>query len=91
MITELPLEVEEFLSWMVTERGRAANTIAAYRRDLKGYVAWLSAHGEDLGSVDASTLVEFVADRRAAGGAPSSIARQLAAVRTLHRYLVDRG
>ena len=91
MIAELPLEVEEFLSWMVTERGRAANTIAAYRRDLNGYVTWLSAHGEDLDSVDASTLVEFVADRRAAGGAASSIARQLAAVRTLHRYLVTEG
>ena len=76
---------------MVTERGRAANTIAAYRRDLAGYVTWLSAHGDDLGSVDAATLVEFVADRRAAGGAASSIARQLAAVRTLHRYLVTEG
>jgi integrase/recombinase XerD len=91
MIDELPLEVEEFLSWMVTERGRAANTIAAYRRDLTGYVAWLAVHGQDLASVDSSTLVEFVADRRAGGGAPSSVARQLAAVRTLHRYLVTEG
>jgi integrase/recombinase XerD len=88
---ELPLEVEEFLSWMATERGRATNTIVAYRRDLTGYVAWLAARGEDLGSVDASTLVEFVADRRTGGGAPSTIARQLAAVRTLHRYLVTEG
>ena len=39
---ELPLEVEEFLPWLSTERGRAANTIAAYRRDLTGYTAWLS-------------------------------------------------
>ena len=30
----LPIEVEEFLSWMVAEKGRSANTIAAYRRDL---------------------------------------------------------
>ena len=38
---ELPLEVEEFLSWLVTERGRAANTIAAYRRDLNRFCQWL--------------------------------------------------
>ena len=31
---ELPLEVVEFLSWLSTERGRASNTITAYRRDL---------------------------------------------------------
>ncbi len=41
---ELPLEVEEFLSWMVAEKGRSANTLAAYRRDLTAYGAWLDAH-----------------------------------------------
>jgi integrase/recombinase XerD len=87
---ELPLEVEEFLSWLVTERGRAVNTIAAYRRDLAGYCAWLAAHGEDLSTVRTPTLVEFVAARRQ-GAAASSVARQLAAIRTLHRYLVTEG
>ncbi|MET0146159.1 MAG: site-specific tyrosine recombinase XerD [Ilumatobacteraceae bacterium] len=87
---ELPLEVEEFLAWLVAERGRAPNTIAAYRRDLTGYTRWLTANGTDLGSVDTATLVEFVAERRTAG-APASVARQLAAVRTLHRHLVIEG
>ncbi len=87
----VPLEVEEFLSWLVTERGRAANTIAAYRRDLAAYTAWLSANGHDLMSVDTAALVDFVAARRASGAAPASVARQLAAVRTLHRHLVIEG
>ena len=30
----LPLEAEEFLAWMVAEKGGSANTLAAYRRDL---------------------------------------------------------
>ena len=88
---ELPIEVEEFLSWLITERGRAANTIAAYRRDLTAYTRWLAAHGDDVGTVDTATLVEYVAERRASGAAMSSIARQLAAVRTLHRHLVIEG
>ncbi|MET0458103.1 MAG: site-specific tyrosine recombinase XerD [Ilumatobacteraceae bacterium] len=88
---ELPLEVEEFLAWLTAERGRAVNTIIAYRRDLTGYTRWLSAHGTDLGGVDTATLVDFVAERRASGAAPSSVARQLAAVRTLHRHLVIEG
>ena len=33
--------VEEFLRWMAVERGRAANTISNYRRDLIRYVAFL--------------------------------------------------
>ena len=39
---ELPLEAEAFLSWLLTERGRSANTLAAYRRDLSAYVHWLN-------------------------------------------------
>jgi integrase/recombinase XerD len=89
--TELPLEVEEFLSWLVAERGRSANTIAAYRRDLAAYHRWLTEHATSLASVDEAMLVEFVADRRASGSAVSSVARQLAAIRTLHRYLVTEG
>jgi site-specific recombinase XerD len=91
LTAELPLEVEEFLSWLVAERGRAVNTIAAYRRDLTAYHRWLTEHGTSLASVDPETLVEFVAERRASGAAVSSVARQLAAVRTLHRYLVTEG
>ena len=91
VMTELPLEVEEFLSWLVAERGRAANTIAAYRRDLATYHRWLTEHATSVASVDEAMLVDFVADRRASGAAVSSVARQLAAVRTLHRYLVTEG
>ena len=87
MLTVLPLEVEEFLSWLGSERGRAANTLAAYRRDLAGYADWMADRHLDLASVSGPDLVELVDDRRRAGAAPSSIARQLAAIRMLHRYL----
>ena len=87
----LPLEIEEFLSWMVSERGRAANTIAAYRRDLTGYARWLVARGGDLSSVSTTDLVELIGEQRKAGLAAASVARQLAAIRMLHRYLVTEG
>ncbi|MFV0309471.1 MAG: site-specific tyrosine recombinase XerD [Desertimonas sp.] len=85
---ELPVDVVEFLLWLETEQGRATNTVAAYRRDLTQYVTWLAAHGHDLDSVDTSTLEALVAARRESGAAASSVARQLAAIRMLHRYLV---
>lgn len=88
---ELPLEVEEFLTWMATEKGRSPNTLAAYRRDLQGYCAWLGSRATDVLDVDHAGLVEFVGERRASGAATSSIARQLAAVRMLHRHLAVEG
>jgi integrase/recombinase XerD len=88
---DLPLEVEDFLMWMATERGRSANTLAAYRRDLGGYVAWLTRTETTAQVVTTPELVAFVGERRASGAAPASVARQLAAIRMLHRFLVDEG
>jgi integrase/recombinase XerD len=89
--TLLPIEVEEFLSWMVAEKGRSANTLAAYRRDLQSYCDQLAESGATPLDVGHATLVEFVGARRASGAATSSIARQLAAIRMLHRFLAIEG
>jgi integrase/recombinase XerD len=88
---DLPLEVEDFLSWLLSERGRAANTIAAYRRDLTAYTRWLGERGRSLATVTSDDLIGLIGARRQAGAAASSIARQLAAIRMLHRYLVSEG
>ncbi|QRN79509.1 MAG: tyrosine-type recombinase/integrase, partial [Nocardiopsis sp. BM-2018] len=87
-VVELPLEVHDFLSWLVSERGRSRNTVAAYRRDLTGYVGWLGQRQRSVLDVAEADIAEFVAARQASGAAASSIARQLAAVRTFHRFLV---
>lgn len=88
---QLPIEVEEFLSWMVAEKGRSANTLAAYRRDLSAYCEWLGIHGHTVIDVAPGDLVRFVGERRASGAATSSVARQLAAIRMLHRFLSIEG
>jgi integrase/recombinase XerD len=86
---EIPIEIEEFLSWLLSERGRAANTLAAYRRDLTAYSEWLRERSLTLATVTTPDLLALVAERRQLGYKPSTIARQLAAVRSLHRFLVD--
>jgi integrase/recombinase XerD len=85
----LPLEAEEFLGWLVAERGRSANTVAAYRRDLGNYVRWLGARPLDI--VDAGTIEAYVGALRAEGKAPASVARATVAVRSLHRFLAEEG
>ncbi len=80
------------------ERGLAANTIAAYRRDLRRYAAFLRDRGiGDPPSVSEDTVVAYVEQLKAVRDdedrplAPSSIARALVAVRSLHRFCVDEG
>jgi integrase/recombinase XerD len=87
----LPLEASDFLTWLAAERGRSQNTLAAYRRDLQAYCAWLSARSRTLADVVEDDVVAYVQELRAAGKAPSSVARALVAVRSLHRYLALEG
>jgi integrase/recombinase XerD len=86
-VDELALEVEEFLMWMSSERGRSRNTLAAYRRDLMHYQRWLAGRRLDPLAVGLDDLRDFVGERRGSGAATSSVARQIAAIRMLHRYL----
>jgi integrase/recombinase XerD len=82
---------EEFLSWLAVERGRAGNTVLAYRRDLASYEAWLHARGLSAPEVTDGDVEAYVAFLRASGRRPTSVARALSAVRSLHRFLVDEG
>jgi integrase/recombinase XerD len=87
----LPLEAEDLLMWLSAERGRSANTISAYRRDLRSYVAWLREHGRSLSEVTEADLLDYVHVLRDRGQAPASVARALVPVRSLHRFLADEG
>jgi integrase/recombinase XerD len=86
-----PLEVEELLMWLSAERGRSPSTIAAYRRDLRRYAAWLAERGRTVATATEEDIVEHVAALRGAGLAPASVARGLVAVRSLHRFLLEEG
>ena len=79
------------------ERGLAAHTLAAYRRDLARYAGAMSARGRaDIGEVTAADVAAFLAGlRRGGDGHPplkaSSAARAMAAVRGLHAFAAAEG
>jgi integrase/recombinase XerD len=87
--TLLPLEAEEWLSWLAAEKGRSRATLSAYRRDVEAYVRWLG--GCSLGDVDPAALESYVAHLRGEGRASATIARMLVSVRSLHRFLAEEG
>lgn len=89
--TDLPLEAEEFLTWLRVEKGRSASTLVAYRSDLRAYWAWLSDAGTDLHDVSEADITGYVAHLRAERRAPSTVKRSMVAVRSLHRFCALEG
>lgn len=84
--------LEQYLSHLRIERGLAANTLTAYERDLRRYLAGLARQGVDPAAVDPGRLGAWLQALRtgADGGSPlsaASAARSLAAVRGLHSFL----
>lgn len=87
----VPIEVEEYLTWLRLERGRARSTISAYRRDLQAWCARLRSIGRAVVDVDEEDLTSWVQDLRASGLAPSTVKRRVVAARNLHRFLAEEG
>ena len=87
---ELPLEAEEFLTSLTVERGRAPSTIAAYRRDLRAYVAFLAdQRATDVLAATDDDVTAFVSFLAGSELAVTTSVRRLVAVRGLHRFLLD--
>jgi integrase/recombinase XerD len=89
--------VTGYLEHLTVERGLSRNTLAAYRRDLARYVAYLAGRRvSDPGTVREEQVSDFLAAIRTGedGLAPlaaSSAARTVVAVRGFHRFLVLEG
>jgi integrase/recombinase XerD len=80
-------DIAGFLEMMAAERGAAANTVEAYRRDLEHFAGFLDRRGLDLRSATAADLAQFARELAAAGLAPASRARRVSAVRQLYKFL----
>ena len=95
----LTVWAERYLDHLAVERGLSTNTLAAYRRDLRRYVAFCQKRDvvtpED---VDESAIRSFVASISASTWGEEerpysarSVARALSSVRSFHRFLLREG
>lgn len=92
-----PLSLDDaiaaFLRFLETEKRASSHTVSAYRRDLDGLLVFArKKHGEAvrLDQVDVYTLRGWLGEL-ARTLAPGSVARKIAAIRTMMRYGRRRG
>jgi integrase/recombinase XerD len=100
MITD-PVErqAQRFLDHLVVERGLSVNTLAAYRRDLRRYLAFLQHRDiHEPRDLDERTVRAFAASISAATFGDrerpyraTSVARTMSCVRSFHRFMLREG
>jgi integrase/recombinase XerD len=83
--------LDGFIEMLRAERNAADNTVAAYRRDLADFAAFLAARGGALEAADAEAIRAYLARLDSAGMAPRTAARRLSAIRQFYRFLVGEG
>ncbi len=82
-VTFLPI----YLDFLTVEKGLAPNSLAAYRRDLRHFGHFLQDQSLELSGVERLHLVRYFQSLRSAGISARSVARALAAIRGLFRFL----
>ncbi|KKB78362.1 recombinase XerD [Devosia soli] len=80
-----------FLEMMSAERGAAANTIAAYGRDLANYAGFVAGKKQTLLTCPRETVMAYLDGLKAEGLSASSSARHLSAIRQFHKFLCADG
>jgi integrase/recombinase XerD len=88
----LRFQLDRFGDFLTLEQGTSPRTLEAYRRDVERLVEFASVKGA-LSAVDVTSrlLRDFVYHLKDLGLAPSSIRRNISAVRTYYRFLLADG
>ena len=82
----------EFLRWAEAEAGLSANTLAAYRRDLEDYGAFLERRRRRRGDrARPGDVLAYLGHLRQSGRSESTLCRRFACLRTYHGFLAAEG
>ena len=88
----MSLFVDRFLGYLESERGCSPQTLRAYAADLVQFLNFAAPQDEfDPAAIGAVQLRRYMAQLRQSGVARTTIARKLASLRSLYRYLMREG
>lgn len=84
--------LQDFLSYIASEKGLAQNSIEAYGRDGRAFFAFIKKKEvERIEAVSEEHIISFLADLKNTGYAASSICRALITIKVFFRFLKREG
>ncbi len=83
--------VQEFLDYLIVERGLSMNTHESYRRDILRFVTFLKRHGAAAETADSLNITGYLKELMGRGLSARSYTRALIALRGFYKYLLKKG
>ncbi|NTV01857.1 MAG: site-specific tyrosine recombinase XerD [Chlorobiaceae bacterium] len=80
--------LEAFLNYLTLERNFSGNTRASYLNDLGRYLSWLQSAGVAPSEAVPGDIRKFILELHEIGLEASSVARNISAIRSFHKFLV---
>lgn len=80
--------IQNFIYFLEVERGVSGNTIQSYRHDLEKFQDHLNKIKKDVSAVSRDDIVGFLMKLKDAGLSTTTIARNLAALKTFWKFMV---
>jgi integrase/recombinase XerD len=82
---------DQFINYLIVEKGLSKNTVVAYSRDLTLYLEFLRSNNiADIAAADTTLVLKHLIELRDAGLGPRSRARHLVTLRGFFRFLVQQ-
>ncbi len=79
--------LQGFLEYLLVEKGLSANTLEAYKRDIRKLLQYLKEHNIELAAVNRDTLAAYIYHLKKLNYTPATIAREIASLRAFFRFL----
>lgn len=83
--------MREHLAYIQIEKGLAANSLAAYRRDLDKLKNWAVSGGKSAETLTSGDISEWIKSLMYGGLAPRSVGRAISAAKGFYRFLLLDG
>ena len=80
--------LENFLNYMLIERNFSQNTRVSYSNDLKRYLMFMQESAREMRDLTANHIERFISELYETGLEASSMARNISAIRSFHKFLV---
>lgn len=85
-------DIDDFATYLISEKGLSHNTLEAYRRDVEAFLAFMDQRPiREWKEVRQQDLIDFLSIKRNQDYAPASVSRALIAIKVFFRFLKREG